>query len=111
MLKNGPIFPISVLFASFLPKYKKKNSKRHQFLFVFIGFVFSEILLTSQILKLWRQITADGDLLWPKLTFFKSLHENEQVESFSSISIENPKQSKMLDLLGQVWQSGIALAA
>ena len=50
MLKNGPIFPIFVLFASFLPKYQKwfKTS------LIFVGFdyfEFSEILLTSQILN------------------------------------------------------------
>ena len=44
----------------------KNNSKRHWFLFVLIGFELSEILLTSHILKLWTQVTADGDFFWPK---------------------------------------------
>ena len=47
LVKNGPIFPIVVLFASFLPKYKKRFKTSLNFI-CFVGFEFSEILLTSR---------------------------------------------------------------
>ena len=62
-----------VLFASFLPE----SQKRFKTSLIFVCFDwFSEILLTSHILKLWRQLTT--------LHFRK---KNEQVESFVSILI------------------------
>ena len=96
ILKNGPIFLIFILFASFLPKYEK----RFKMLLIFVcfdsfwvcrNFTYKSDFEASKTNYSWWRL-----FLAKILTFLKSLHENEQAKSCLFISKENVSDFKIL---------------